>query len=116
MAHVTGFGDFPGPAAFGGDGRLYASSWSFGVVAWSPATGSFHRGPDDAIAPDGVPSAGGVGVDPGGALWTLFPECAEASRVLRLGPGYEVDVSVPVGVCPSAILFTTLPEPEETGA
>lgn len=107
-AHHTGFGDLPAGPALGGDGRLYLSSWAFGVVAWSPGTASFHRGPDAAIAPDGMPAASGLGIDGEGRLWTLFPDCNAPARALLLDATYAVERSVPVGVCPAAILFTEL--------
>jgi DNA-binding beta-propeller fold protein YncE len=103
-----GFGDFPGSVAVTPDGRVFASSWSFGLVEWDLSTAAFVRGPDHAIAPGGVPSSAGVTVDPGGAVWSFFPECAEASSVLRLGADHEVAEEVPTGMCPSAMLFTVL--------
>lgn len=108
VAHHTGFGNFPQGPVLAGDGRLYVSSWSFGLVAWDPGTATFHRGPDDPIAPDGVDAAAGVAVDPEGNLWSLFPECGDPSRVLRLGPTYSTELSVDVGICPAALYFAGL--------
>jgi hypothetical protein len=108
VAHHTGFGNFPAGPAQAGDGRIYVSSWSFGLAAWNPSTGAFHRGPEDPIAPDGVGSSAGVAVDPEGNLWSLFPECFEPARVLRLGPTYETEFSVDVGICPAALYFVEL--------
>jgi hypothetical protein len=108
VAHYPGFGNFPGGPAQAGDGRIYVPSWSFGLVAWNPSTGDFHRGPDDPIAPDGVGASAGVAVDPDGNLWSLFPECSAPARVLRLGPTYETELSVDVGICPAALYFVEL--------
>lgn len=108
IAHHPGFGDFPQQAAVAGDGRLYVSSWSYGLVAWEPSTEVFARGPDDPIAPDGVGAAAGLAVDDEGSLHTLFPDCSEPSRVVRLGPGYETEGTVDVGICPSALYFVEL--------
>jgi hypothetical protein len=107
-AHHPGFGEFPGQVARAGDGRLYVSSWSYGLVSWNPATQSFQRGPDDPIQPDGVGAAPGVAVDPQGGLWSLFPDCSDPSRVLRLSQDYQVEVSVDVGICPAALYFTEI--------
>lgn len=108
VAHHPGFGDFPQQPAVAGDGRLYVSSWSYGLAAWDPGTGTFHRGPDDPIQPDGVGASAGVAVDSEGRLWSLFPECGEPSRVLRLDPGYETELAVDVGICPAALYFVEL--------
>jgi streptogramin lyase len=107
-AHHTGFGAFPQGPVLAGDGRLYVSSWSFGLAAWDPSTGAFHRSPDDPIAPEGVAASAGVAVDPQGNLWSLFPECSEPSRVLRLGPTYDTELPVDVGICPAALYFVEL--------
>jgi sugar lactone lactonase YvrE len=108
VAHHPGFGNFPQGPALGGDGRVYVSSWSFGLAAWDPSTESFHRSPDDPIAPEGVGAAAGVAVDPEGNVWSLFPDCSEPSRVLRLGPTYATELSVDVGICPAALYFVEL--------
>jgi streptogramin lyase len=108
VAHHTGFGAFPQGPALAGDGRLYVSSWSFGLAAWDPSTEAFHRSPDDPIAPEGVAASAGVSVDPEGNVWSLFPECSEPSRVLRLGPTYSTELFVDVGICPAALYFVEL--------
>jgi len=106
IAYHQGFGDFPGGLVLGGSGRLYASSWGFGVIAWDPGTGQFVRGPDSAITPDDVPSVAGLGVDGSGRVYTLFPDCQAPSRVMRLNTMYAVDAQFDVGICPSGIAFT----------
>lgn len=111
-AHHPGFGDFPQQPAYAGDERIYVSSWSYGLVAWDPFLNTFHRGPDDPIAPDGVGAAAGVAVDPSGALWSLFPDCTGPSSVLRLSASYEVEERVDVGICPAALYFTELEDLE----
>jgi len=111
FAHHAGFGDFPQQAVFADDGRLYVSSWSYGIVAWDPDTGEFLRGPEDPIRPEGVGATAGLAVDGEGRLHSLFPECAEPSRVLRLGPDYETEASIDVGICPSALYFVDLDGP-----
>lgn len=106
IASYPGFGDLPGTLALASARRLFASSWSYGVVEWDPTTSTFTRGPDNAFEPAGIPSSAGIAVDPDGGLWSLAPECQEAASVLRLSDEMETEVEVPVGVCPSAILFT----------
>jgi hypothetical protein len=105
VSHVEGFGDFPGGGAFGPDGQLFTSSFSYGVVAWSPPVGGFTRAPDNAITPEGIPSVAGLGFDSAGRLYTLRPECAEPSAALRLDASFSVAESRPVGICPIQILF-----------
>ncbi len=106
-AHHTGFGDFPGGIAVH-QGRAYIASFGYGIAVWDAATTSFVRSPAEAIAPGGVPSSAGVGVDGGGRVYALGPDCMEAARVYRLTASYEVEAEVPVGVCPTVIAFTTV--------
>jgi hypothetical protein len=108
IEHYPGFGDFPGSSAIGSDGRLYVSSFSYGVAVWDPSTGEFDRSPENAIRPGGIPSASGLAFGPSGRLYTLSPECQRPSVVNRLGPGFEVEETIPVGTCPIALAFTTL--------
>ncbi len=112
VAHHEGFGDLPGGLAVGSDGRIHVSSWSFGVAVWDPAGEVFVHPPDAAVAPEGVPSAAGRGTDPDGTLYTLSPDCEEPGRVLRLGPDYEVEITVPAGVCPTALAFAEVEREE----
>ena len=109
VAHHAGFGEFPFASAFGPDGRLYVGSFSYGVAVFDPATGTFVRSPDDAVAPGGVPSVSGVAFDADGRLYTTRPECADPGVADRLGPDFAVEVSIPVGVCPIALAFASAP-------
>jgi hypothetical protein len=108
--HVEGFGDFPGGGAFGADGQLFTSSFSYGVVAWSPSVGSFTRAPNNAITPEGVPSVSGLGFDSAGRLFTLRPECGGPSAALRLDASFTVAEERAVGTCPIQILFNEIEE------
>lgn len=112
VAHHEGFGDLPGSLTWASGGRLHASSWSFGILVWDPATGAFVHPPEDAVHPRGTPSAAGLGVDEEGRLYALSPDCEEPGEVWRLDPSYEVEWSLPVGVCPQAVVFTELDEAE----
>jgi hypothetical protein len=107
--HITGFGDFPGAVAIGPNGRIHVASFSYGVAIWDPSTSAFARAPDQAVQPDGVPSASGLGFDEEGRLYTLVPDCRAPSRALRLTATFEVDVEIPAGICPFAVAFTRLP-------
>jgi hypothetical protein len=107
--HINGFGDFPGAVAIGPNGHIHVASFSYGVAIWDPSTGAFARAPGQAVRPDGVPSASGLGFDEDGRLYTLVPECRAPSRALRLTPMFEVDVEIPTGICPFGIAFTRLP-------
>ena len=108
VEHHEGFGEFPGSAAFGPGGRLHIGSFGFGIAIWDPATGSFVRPPEDAIAPAGIPSTSGVGFDGEGRLYALEPECSAPASAFRLDSEHEVEVEIPVGICPIGIAFTTL--------
>jgi hypothetical protein len=104
--HHPGFGDFPGAAAFGPDGQLYVTSFSYGLAIWDPGRDSFTRSPDDAFEPGGVASASGVGFDLAGRLYTLKPDCTALSSVFRFDIGLMLDAEIPVGLCPFGITFT----------
>jgi len=105
LEHHEGFGEFPYAAAFGPDGLLYVGSFGYGVAVWDPAGDAFVRSPDDAIEPEGIPSVSGLGFDAQGRLYTLRPDCSEPSVANRLGGAFEVDLQVPVGICPIALVF-----------
>lgn len=105
-----GFGDFPGAPAFGPEGDLYVPAFSYGVAIWRPGTGQFVRATDGAIEPEGVPSVSGLGFDGAGRLYTLRPDCVGPSAVLRLASTFEVEATIPVGICPIAVAFTEIPE------
>jgi len=108
VAHHMGFGDFPGPPAFGPSDLLFVPSFSFGLALWDPSTASFSRGPDDALAPGGIPSVSGIAFDSEGRLYTLLPRCDQPGAALRLDVSLEVTEEIPTGTCPVAITFTSL--------
>lgn len=108
--HVTGFGDFPGSLTLGPDGQLYVSSYSYGIAIWDPASHGFVRSPDQPVQPNGVSAVSDVSFDDQERLYTLRPFCApgEPDIAFRLTTGFEVDRSITVGNCPTAILFTEI--------
>ena len=79
----------------------------FGTPAWTLSSG----GPAEALAPGGVSSTSGVAFDGDGRLYTLTPDCENPSTANRHDDAYEVDITIPVGICPFAIAFTDI----ETG-
>ncbi len=103
-----GFGNFPGGPRLDPTGRILVSSWSFGAVVWNPSSGSFVRSPADPLTVDGVASSPGVGVDPEGRIYLLSPECQGPARVHRFSPTFQAELTIPVGVCPSWVGFTSL--------
>lgn len=105
VGHHAGFGDFPGSLAFGADGNVYVSSFSYGVAAWNPASATFVRGPDNPIDPASEGSASGLGFDSKGRLYVLSPECQLPSSANRATGSFALDVGIPVGICPLAIGF-----------
>lgn len=106
--HHPGFGDFPSALAFSPGGDLHVTAFSFGLSIWSIDLDAFIRDPVDAIAPDGVPSASGLGFDSAGRLYTLAPDCVNPSVANRLASDFSVDLAVPVGSCPIGIAFTVV--------
>ncbi len=111
IADYPGFGEFPSPMAFGPDGTLYVASFSYGIAAWSSGTRTFMRAPAQAIEPGGIPSSSGVGVDEAGRVYALAPTCGGPSQALRLDSGFGVESTIPVGACPTAVLFGTRTAP-----
>ena len=109
VEHDTGFGDFPFAVEVGPEGRVYVASFSYGVAVWDPASRSFVRAPDAAVAPAGIPSTSGMAFDAEGRLHTLVPECQDRGRVLRLDTSFQVAAEVTVGTCPTGIAFTRVP-------
>ena len=106
VAHHTGFGEFPASPAFGVDGSLYFSSFAFGIGAWSPASSSFIRAPEDAVAPEGFGSSAGVGFDGDGRMYALRPDCVNPSAAIRLTQDFAIEAVIPTGICPIALAFT----------
>lgn len=108
LRHETGFGDFPGAIAAGGDGRLYIAAFAYGVVVWDPAARSFVRGLQAAVQPGGIGSASGVGADGSGRIYSLKPDCRNPSSAFRLTNAFAVEREINVGICPITITFTRL--------
>jgi hypothetical protein len=114
VANHPGFGEFPGSLALGPSVSGFVGTWAFvgtfsyGVVVWDASLEGFVRGPADALAPGGVPSTSGVGFDAAGRLYTLTPDCQNPSTANRHDGVFEVEVTIPVGICPFAIAFTSL--------
>ncbi len=104
----AGFGDFPGSLALGPSSRAFVGAFSYGVVVWDTSLDAFIRGPTEALTPGGVASTSGVGFDEAGRLYTLTPDCQGPSTANRHDRMFEVDVTIPVGICPFAIAFTTI--------
>ena len=114
VANHPGFGEFPGSLALGPSVSGFVGTWAFvgafsyGVAVWDTSLDAFIRGPSDALAPRGIPSTSGVGFDDAGRFYTLTPECQNPSTANRHDGVFEVEVTIPVGVCPFAIAFTSL--------
>lgn len=107
VEHHTGFGEFPGDIAVGGDGRIYVSAFAYGVAVWDAVADSFIHPPDDPLVVQGNSISSGIGLDADGRLYTLIPgDCSAAGVALRVNPDLSFDREVPVGVCPIAIEFT----------
>jgi hypothetical protein len=108
-AHHTGFGTGPGSIAVDAEGRAYVGAFGVGMLVWDSSSGSFTRGPTNAVVPGGVASTSGVGIDSAGRLYALEPECQNASVVFRLSSAFGIEQEIPVGTCPLAIAFTRIP-------
>ena len=109
VEHHAGFGEFPGSLALGPFARTFVGAFSYGVAVWDTSLDAFIRAPADALKPGGTGTSG-LGFDEGGTLYTLTPDCANPSTVNRLDGSFEIDVTIPVGICPIAIAFTTIEE------
>jgi len=111
VEHQTGFGDFPGSLALGPTARAFVGAFSYGVAVWDTSLDTFILGPGEALAPGGVPSTSGVGFDQAGRLYTLTPGFCEGPGTANRHDGaYDVEITIPVGICPFAIAFTTIEE------
>lgn len=111
-AHHPGFGEFPGALAFGPDGLLHVSSFSYGMAIWDPGTGRFVRSPADAVTPDGVTAVPGVAFDGRDRLHVVVPvlpgqenACLQPGAVYRLDSEYRIVGEIPVGTCPIDLAF-----------
>jgi hypothetical protein len=108
VGHHAGFGEFPGSLALGPSARAFVGAFSYGVAVWDTALEAFILGPAEALAPGGIPSTSGLGFDDAGRLYTLTPDCQDPSTANRHDGAFEVDVTIPVGICPFAIAFTAI--------
>jgi DNA-binding beta-propeller fold protein YncE len=108
-AHFEGFGDFPGSLAPGVDGLLYVSLYGEGIVAWDPGTATFAIGHDHPLTPGDSPPISHLAVDHEWRMYAANPGTCEApGAVYRLGASAGVDATIPVGVCPTDIVFTRI--------
>lgn len=106
VEYHPGFGYLPTGLAWSPGGLAHVASSAYGLAVWDPVTDRFVRPPDQAVAPDGVPSASAVGFDGQGRLYALQAlSCEAPGFVYRLSPAYRVEARVGVGVCPSALGF-----------
>jgi hypothetical protein len=103
---IAGAGEFPGAVAFDASGRLVVAAFGYGLAVYDLAGNAFTRAPANAVKPGGVAGSSGVGFDSQGRLYSLKPDCANPSSVYRLTQAFDVDVEIPVGICPIAIAFT----------
>lgn len=107
---VEGFGNFPGSIAIDATGLVYVGAFGVGTLVWSPLSGSFLRGPGHPVAPGGVASTSGIGIDAEGRVYTLTPDCQNPATAHRLGSGYVSELTIPVGICPFGIAFADVRE------
>ena len=111
VEHHTGFGDFPGSLALGPAARAFVGAFSYGVAVWDTSLDAFILGPAEALAPGGAPNTSGVGFDEAGSLYSLSPGfCDSPGTANRHDAAYDVEITIPVGICPFAIAFTTIEE------
>ena len=108
VGHHSGFGDFPGSLALGPSARAFVGAFSYGVAVWDTSLDAFILGPAEALAPGGIPSTSGVAFDEAGRIYTLTPDCQNPGTANRHDGAYEVEVTIPVGICPFAIAFTAI--------
>ena len=108
VAHHSGFGDFPGSLALSPSAMAFVGAFSYGVAVWDTSLDAFIRPPSEALEPGGIPSTSGIGFDDAGRLYTLTPDCQNPSTANRHDGTFGVDVTIPVGICPFAIAFTSV--------
>jgi len=108
--HVSGFGNFPGSVAVDGPSHVYVGVFGVGMMVWDALTGSFVRGPANAVEPGGVASTSGIAHDSEGRTYALTPDCQNPAAAHRLAADYSLELSIPVGICPFAISFTEVEE------
>lgn len=108
-SRATGFGNFPGALAGGPGGRLYVATYGTGLLKWNPATGTFDRGPGNAILPGGEAAVAGLGTDSQGRVYVVAPgDCSAAGKLYRLSAADAVEMEVSTGICPFVVEFTTI--------
>lgn len=107
---VTGFGDFPGPVSFDGNGLLAVSSFSFGSVVWNATLGTFVRGADNPVcapATGGCRTASDGAFAPNGNFYQSFFGSAAAALPAYYfvydGTTFALQDSIPVPVGPSGL-------------
>ena len=108
VANHSGFGDFPGSLALSPSAMAFVGAFSYGVAVWDTSLDAFIRAPSEALEPGGIPSTSGIGFDDAGRLYTLTPDCQNPSAANRHDGTFGVDVTIPVGICPFAIAFTSV--------
>ena len=106
VGHHAGFGSFPGSLALGPSSRAFVGSFSYGVAVWDTSLNTFIQGPENSLKPGGIASTSGVGFDDAGRLYTLTPDCQNPSTANRHDGLLDVDLTIPVGICPFAIVFS----------
>jgi hypothetical protein len=107
VVHHAGFGEFPGSLALGPSSKAFVGAFSYGVAVWDTSQDAFILGPAEAVKPGAV-GASGLGLDEAGRLYTLTADCVNPTTAHRLDGAYEIDATIPVGICPVAIAFTTI--------
>ena len=107
VEHHPGFGDFPGSLALGPSARAFVGAFSYGVAVWDTSLDVFILEPAQALKPGGV-GVSGMAFDEAGRPYTLTADCVNPSTANRLDGSFEIDVAIPVGICPFAIAFTTI--------
>ncbi|HEU4557534.1 MAG TPA: hypothetical protein VFS20_06780 [Longimicrobium sp.] len=113
VAHIPGFGEFPGSVDVGPDGLVYVGVYGSGILVWNPGSGQFVRGPNNPLVPGGAPPVADIAFDYLGRLHTLNPgNCTPGTPGKEYGlaqPYTSVERTVATGVCPFSIDFTVIP-------
>lgn len=105
VAHVTGFGSFPG-AIDALDGEIYVAVYDLGVLVWNSVTGTFVRGVNNPIRPNNTVPVSNLRFDPLGRLYTLNPgTCQNPGTAYRLGATAQAEWTAATGICPFDIEF-----------
>jgi hypothetical protein len=109
-SNTPGFGEFPGSVGVGADGLVYVGVYGLGIIVYNPGTGTFIRGLNNPIVPNGTPPVSALAFDYAGRLHTLNPgDCRAAGKEYGLNGNLSaVERTVTTGVCPFSITFTQL--------